>query len=163
MNDSSSSSTGCARTRCGWMAATPHLTHTATQRRNDVRRDGLNCVVADAAPRRLARNQSRDGVAFRGGAGDAGAEGECGGGGARPDRAWPRFVHWNRGGDRGVSRYGADARGDPLLRRRASVRSWNLLTGAPLPSALGPHAGVLSRLNDMVVSHGIDVRFRFHV
>jgi SAM-dependent methyltransferase len=143
-------------------AATPHLIPTATQRRNDAR-DGLNCVVADAAPRRLPRNQPRDGVALRGGAGDAGAEGECGGEGARSDRSWPRFVHWNRGGDRGVSRYGVAARGDPLLRRRASVRSWNLLPGAPLPSALGPHAGGLSRPDGVVVSDGNGARCWFNV
>ena len=35
--------------------------------------------MADAAPRRLPRNQPWDGLALRGGAGDAGAEGECGG------------------------------------------------------------------------------------
>jgi hypothetical protein len=37
----------------GWRAATPHLIPTATQRRNDARH-GLNGVVADAAPRRIA-------------------------------------------------------------------------------------------------------------
>src|SRR5882724_5671945 len=77
MNDSSSSSTGCARIRSDWKAAMPHRTLTATRSRNDARRDGLNCAVADAAPGRLPRNQPRDGVALRGGAGDAGAEGEC--------------------------------------------------------------------------------------
>src|SRR5580698_5888755 len=97
MKSSSSSSMGCVRTSYGWKAATPHRTLTATRSRNDAPRDGLNCVVANVAPRRLPRNQPRDGVALRGGAGDAGAEGECGGEGARPDRAWPRIVHWLRG------------------------------------------------------------------
>src|SRR4029077_6149328 len=153
-----SSSTGCARIRCGWMGATPHLTPIATQRRNEARRDGLNCVVADAAPGRLPRYQPRDGVALRGGAGDAGAEGERGGKGTRPDRSRPRVVHWNRGGDGGVSRYGAAAPGDPLSRGCTSVRSWSLLDGSALPPSLGPYAGGFSRLNDMVVSDGIGAR-----
>src|SRR2546427_1513120 len=163
MNGSSSSSTVCVRIRSDWRAATPHLILTATQRRNDARRDGLNGVVADAAPRRLPRNQPRDGVALRGGAGDAGAEGECGGEGARPDRAWPRLVHWLRGAGRGISRHGAAAGGDPLSRRRASVRSWNPLPGAALPPALGTHAGGLSRLDGLVVSDGIGARCWFDV
>src|SRR6266851_103547 len=65
MKSSSSSSRDCARTRCGWKAATPHLTLTAIRRRNDACGGGINGIVADAAPRRLPRNQPRDGVALR--------------------------------------------------------------------------------------------------
>src|SRR6266436_4995306 len=133
MKISSSSSTGCERTRFGWKAATPPPTPTAIRRRNDTRRDGFNGVVADVAPRRLPRNQPWNGVALRGGAGDAGAEGECGGEGARPDRAWPRLGHWLRGSWRGTSRHGAAAGGNPLSCRGAFVRSWNLLPGAASP------------------------------
>src|SRR5437764_14640117 len=115
------------------MVATPHLIPTVTQRRNDARPDGFNFFVADAAARRLPRNQPRDGVALRGGAGDAGAEGECGGEGARSDRVWPRSVYCNRSTDCGVSRHGLAAGGDPLYARRASIRPWNLLLSAPLP------------------------------
>src|SRR5205823_996933 len=163
MRSSSSSSTGYARIRCDWMAGTPHLIPTATQRRNDARRDGLNCVVADAAPRRLPRNQSRDGVALRGGAGDAGAERERGGKGTRPDRAWPRVVHWHCGDGCCISRHGAAAGGDPLSRGRTSVRSWSLLDGSALPSTLGSDAGGLSRLNGLVVSDGNGARCWFDV
>ena len=47
--------------------------------------------------------------------------------------------------------------------RRASVRSWNLLAGAALPSALGSHAGGLSRPDGLVVSDGNGARCWFDV
>ena len=45
--------------------------------------------------------------------------------------------------------------GDPLSRRRDSVRSWNLFPGAALSPALGPHAGGLPRPDALVVSDGL--------
>ena len=46
------------------MAETPHLIPTATRRGNDTRRDGLDGAEADAAPRRLPRNQPGMGWLF---------------------------------------------------------------------------------------------------
>ena len=56
-------------------------------------RPEFDCVVADAAPRRLPRTQPRNGLALRGGAGDAGAKGERSRQGARPYRVRPRAGH----------------------------------------------------------------------
>ncbi len=66
-----------------------------------------------------------------------------------------------RGAGGGISRHGAAAGGDPLSRRRASVRSWNLLPRAALPSALGPHAGGLPGPDALVVSDGVGARCWF--
>jgi hypothetical protein len=72
----------------------------------------INGVVADAAPRRLPRNQPWNGVALRGGAGDAEAEGECGGEGARPESRlatpWP-LAAWFLARHFSTWRWGASA------------------------------------------------------
>ena len=112
--------------------------------RNDARGDGLDGVVADAAPRRLPRNQSRDGLALRGGAGDAGAEGERGSEIARPHRARPRAGHRRRGAGCRVSRHGAAARRHPLSRRRDPVRSRNLLAWCGIITRAGSACGSAS-------------------
>src|SRR4029077_17454703 len=137
------------------MAGTLHLIPTATQRRDDARRDGIDGVVADVAPRGLPRFQPWNGVALRGGGGDARSEGECGGKGPRPDRPWPRLVHWLRGSGCGASRHGAAAGDNSLSYRGAFVWSRNLLHGATSPPAMGPHASRFSRPDALVVSDGI--------
>jgi len=52
--------------------------------------------------------------------------------------------------------------GNPLSRRGAFVRSWNLLPGAASPPAMGPHADGLSRLDGLVVSDGIGAQCWFN-
>lgn len=159
--NSSSNSTVCERTRCGWMAEMRHPIPTATRRRNDALRAGLDRAVADAAPRRLPRNQPRDGVAVRGGTGDAGAERECGSKIACPDRAWSCAGHWQRSHDGCVSRRGASAPGGSLLRGRPLAGSRNLQPAAPLAPPVGPHAGGIPRPYHLVVSDGLRARSRF--
>ena len=152
----------CARTRCGWKAATPRRTPTATRTRNDARRAGFDGVVADAAPRRLPRTQPRDGLAVRGGAGDAGAKGERSGAKALVPIALGHAlaIGSRRAGCR-ATRHGAAAGSHPLLRRRDPDRPGNLLPGAALAPALGPYAGRLPRPDGLVVSDGLGARRRF--
>src|SRR6201997_5824757 len=125
MKSFSANSTGFARTRCGWMAAMPHPILTVIPRRNDALRNRFICLMADAAARRLAWNQPRDGMAFCRGAGHAGAQGERSGAIAHPYRAGPRIGDWQRGVSGGVARHGTAAGDDPLFRRRRSVWPWN--------------------------------------
>ena len=101
------------------------------------------------------------GMALRGGAGDAGAQGKCGGEGARPHRARPRPGHRQRGAGCGLSRHGAAARRHPLFRRRGSVGSGSLLPGAASPPALGPHAGGFPGPDSLVVPDGFGARRGF--
>jgi len=108
------------------------LIPTATRTRNDTRRDRLKSVVADAAPRCLPRSQPRDGVALRGGAGDARAEGKCGSKSACPDRSGSCLGHRQCCDGCGGTRHGAATRDDPLHRRRNSVRLGDLLPDTAL-------------------------------
>src|SRR5207253_10227542 len=117
--------------------------------------------LADAAPRRLPRTQSWDGMGVRGGAGDAGAKGQRSSQIARSDCRRPRGGHWLRGADYRVSRHDAAAHRHPLLRRGGHGRPWDLLPSATSSPALGPNAGRLPRLDRLVVSDGLCARRRF--
>src|SRR5438477_695260 len=130
MRTSFSSLTGCAHTRYGWKGATHRRTPIVTRTRNDTCRTDFDGVLADAAPRRLPRTQSWDGMGVRGGAGDAGAKGERSSQIARSDCRRPRDGHWLRGADYRVSRHDAAAHRHPLLRRGGHGRPWDLLPGA---------------------------------
>src|SRR5438045_4760093 len=90
MKDFLSSSTNFAHTRYGWKVATPRRTPTATRTRNDACGAHFDNGVVDAAPRRLPRHQSRDGMAIRGSGGDAGAKGKRSSQVTRPYRNRPR-------------------------------------------------------------------------
>src|SRR5215472_383470 len=161
MRNSSSNSTACEPTRCGWMVEMPHRIPTATRRRNDALRTGLDGPVADAAARRLPRNQPRHGVALRGGTGYAGAERECRSKITYPNRAWPCVGDWQRRNGRHISRQGASAAEHSLLRRRPLGWSWNLKPGASLAPAVGPHARGIPRPYHLVISDGLRARSRF--
>src|SRR5207253_1636399 len=114
MKSSLSSSTGCAHIRCGYKGATRRRTPIVTRIHNDTCRADFDNVVADAAPRRLPRTQPRDGVAFRGGARDAGAKGERRSKIAHSHCSWPRVCHRQCGVDFCVPRHDAAAHGNPL-------------------------------------------------
>src|SRR5207249_4057783 len=103
-------------------------------------------VVADAAPRRVPRSQSWDGVALRGGVGNAGTKGERSRQIARSHRGRPRIGHRQRGADYRVPRHDCAARSHPLLRGRGPGGPWNLLPVATSAPAVGAHAGGFPRL-----------------
>src|ERR1700687_4069537 len=98
MKNSLSSSTNCVHTRCGWKEATLRRTPIAIPIRNDACGTDFDGVVDDAAPRRLPRNKSWDGVALRGGVGDAGAKGERSSKVPHPHCNRPRVGYRQRGG-----------------------------------------------------------------
>src|SRR6516162_1356685 len=158
MKNSSSTSTGCERTKCGWMVGTPHPIPIASRRRSDAPRDGLDGVVADGAPWCLPWNQPRDGVAVRGGTRNARAEGECGREGAGPDRVWPHAGDRWRGAGCRISRHGSAAPNDPLSCRCNPLWFGDLLPDKAFSPALGPHAGGFPRPDDLVVSDGLGTR-----
>src|SRR5256884_1912003 len=161
MRTSFSSLTGCAHTRYGWKGATHRRTPIVTRTRNDTCRTDFDGVLADAAPRRLPRTQSWDGMGVRGCDGDAGAKGERSSQIARSDCRRPRRGHWLRGADYRVSRHDAAAHRHPLLRRGGHGRPWDLLPSATSSPALGPNAGRLPRLDRLGVSDGLCARRPF--
>src|ERR1700750_125868 len=154
MKDSSLNSTACARTRCDWKAATPRRTLTATRRRNDPCGGGVDSIGTDAAPRRLSRNQPRDGVALRGSAGDAGAKGERSGEIASSHCVRPRVGHRERGTCCYLARLSAAARSHPLHCRLDDALPWKLLSGAASSLAVGPNEGGIPGPDSLVVSDG---------
>src|ERR1700722_16562041 len=89
----------------------------------------------------------RDGMALRGGAGDAKAKGERSSEIARSHCGRPRSGDRQRGADFRVSGHDTAARRHPLLRRRSPDRPWNLLPDATSAPAVGPHAGRLPRFD----------------
>src|SRR5439155_1299329 len=62
MRTSFSRLTGCAHTRYGWKGATHRRTPIVTRTRNATCRKDFDGVLAAAAPRRLPRTQSWDGM-----------------------------------------------------------------------------------------------------
>src|SRR5580658_6903385 len=154
MKSSLSSLTGCEHTRFGWKVATLRRTPIATRTRSDSYGADFDYVVADAAPWRLPRTQPWDGLALRGGAGDAGTERERSGKIAGPHRDRPRLGHRQRRADRRFSRHDAAAYGHPLLRRRGPDRPWHRPPCATSAPAVGSHAGGLPRLDRLVISDG---------
>jgi hypothetical protein len=80
----------------------------------------IHRVVADAAPRRLPRNQPWNGVAV-----GLGMQEQKGSAVARAlvPIAWPRIGHWLRGSWRGTSRHGAAARSRSQSRKRSFLQS----------------------------------------
>src|ERR1700721_3819085 len=115
MKDSLSSLTGCAHTRCGWKGATLRRTPIAIRTCDDTCRVDFDDVVADGAPGRLPRPQSWDGMALRGGAGDAGTKGKRSSQIARSNCDRPCSGHRHRSADYRVSRLDAPARSPPPL------------------------------------------------
>src|ERR1700674_3579825 len=160
MKNSLSSSTSCVHTRYDWKGATLRRTPLVIRTRNDACGAEFDGVVDDVAPRRLPRNKSWDGVAFRGGVGDAGAKGERSSKVPHPHCNRPRFGHRQRGIDCRGARHDAAARSHPLFRRRNPDWAWNLFPGAASALALGPYAGWLSRFDRLVVSYGLGARRR---
>src|SRR5207244_2620277 len=79
-------------------------------------------VVVDAASRRIPRNQSRNGLALRGGVGDAAPKAERRREIARAHCHRPCLGHRRRGAGCGVSRQADTARGDPLSGGRSLDR-----------------------------------------
>src|SRR5579864_6378563 len=155
MKSSSSSSRGCAHTNCGSMEAMLRQTPIAIRTRNDPCGADFDDVVADAAPWRLPRAQSWDGLAVCGGAGDAGAKEQCSSEIACSHCNWPRPGDRQRGLDGYVSRHDSAACPYTLLRRRGPGRPWDLLSDATLAPAVGPYAGGLPRPDRLVLSDGV--------
>src|SRR6266478_76764 len=158
--NSLSSSTSCVHTRYGWKGATLRRTPIVIRTRNDACGADIDGVVDDVAARRLPRNKSGDGVALRGGVGDAGAKGERSSMVPHPHCDRPCFGHRRRGAGCLSARHDAAARSHPLFRRCDPDWAWNLLLGAASAPSLGSYASWLSRFDHLVVSYGLCARRR---
>src|SRR6266478_2795250 len=157
--NSLSSSTSCVHTRYGWKGATLRRTPIVIRTRNDACGADIDGVVDDVAARRLPRNKSGDGVALRGGVGDAGAKGERSSMVPHPHCDRPCFGHRRRGWVRmqvgfrdltiwsflTASAHGAGLMVVPVLLRSNTVEAQGQMAGhhhmAPVAS---PLAGILA-------------------